>query len=158
MPGFEPVAAAAATLRPDQVLGFIEALLIDWNHTFAEEPSLRIALDLPADKARRFGFITAKEQHRIMAEARAVTLENMDRFIDRVADTGASEIYLQRLKEARGNAREFHRLTLQYNKHKRPTFGVVRATWWLRSREVAAFGRQFGQQLAILSAADAHEK
>ncbi|WP_260634061.1 hypothetical protein [Streptomyces angustmyceticus] len=138
VPGFEPVAAAAATLRPDQVLGFIEALLIDWNHTFAEEPSLRIALDLPADKARRFDFITAKEQHRIMAEARAITLENMDRFIDRVADTGASEIYLQKLKEARGNAREFHRLSLQYNKHKRPTFGVGRATWRWPGRTVAA--------------------
>ncbi|MEV5485658.1 MULTISPECIES: hypothetical protein [Streptomyces] len=138
VPGFEPVAAAAATLRPDQVLGFIEALLIDWNHTFAEEPSLRIALDLPADKARRFGFITTKEQHRIMAEARAITLENMDRFIDRVADTGASEIYLQKLKEARRNAREFHRLTLKYNEHKRPTFGVARATWSWPGRTVAA--------------------
>lgn len=138
VPGFQPVAAAAAKLRPDQITGFIEALLIDWNHTFAEELSLRIALDLPADKARRFGFITAEDQHRIMAEARATTLRNMDDFIDRAADEGASELYLQKLREARGNAREFHRLALKYNGHKWPRFGVARATWKWPGRSVAA--------------------
>ncbi|MEU1596618.1 hypothetical protein ABZ468_28135 [Streptomyces sp. NPDC005708] len=137
VPGFEPVTAAAAGLRPDKVPAFIEALLIDWNHTFTEG-SLRIALDLPADKARCFGFITAEEEHRIMAEARAMTLKNMDDFIDRVADDGASEIYLQKLREARGNARAFHRLTLKYNEHKRPQFGVIRATRPWPGRSVAA--------------------
>ncbi|MEU1702211.1 hypothetical protein [Streptomyces pseudogriseolus] len=137
VPGFEPVVAAAAGLRPDKVTAFIEALLIDWNHTFTED-SPRIALELPADQACRFGFITAEEQHRIMAEARALTLKNMDDFIDRVADHGADELYLQKLREARGKARVFHRLTLKYNEYKRPRFGVIRATWPWPGRSVAA--------------------
>lgn len=138
VPGFEPAAASAAGLRPAQVLGFIEALLIDWNHTFTEEPSLRIALDLPADQARRFGFITADEQHRIMAEARTTTLKNMDGFIAWAADDGASELYLQKLQEARGDSHAFHRLTLKYTDRKRPKFGVARATWTWPGRSVAA--------------------
>lgn len=139
VPGFAPLATAAAGLRPDKVIGFIEAILIDWNHDFVVEPYLRIALDFPADKARQFGFITAGEQHRIMIDARTTTLKNMDAFIDRAADKGADAAYLQKLKEARSDAREFHRLTQKHTtKHERPNFGVVRATWKWPRQSVAA--------------------
>ncbi|MBL1087442.1 hypothetical protein JK359_36755 [Streptomyces actinomycinicus] len=138
VPGFEPVAAAAAGLHPDKVTGFIEAVLIDWNHTFAEEPSVRVALDLPADRARRFGFITAEEQHRAMAEARATTLKVMDDVIAWAAGKEASPLHLLKLKDARGNAPEFHRLTRNYPRHKRPKFHVARATWTWPGGSVAA--------------------
>ncbi|MEH0475069.1 hypothetical protein QA943_40735 [Streptomyces sp. B21-097] len=139
VPGFAPLATAAAGLRPDKVIGFIEAVLIDWNHTFTEEPYLHIALDLPADRARQFGFITAEEQHRIMADARTATLSSMDAFIDRAADKGADETYLQKLKEARRDAREFHRLARKHMiKHQRSGFGVVRASWKWPGQSVAA--------------------
>ncbi|MEW2436008.1 hypothetical protein AB0952_17915 [Streptomyces caniferus] len=138
VPGFEPVAAAAAGLRPDKVTGFIEAVLIDWSHTFAEEPLLRTVLDLPADRARRFGLITAEEQHRAMAEARAMTLKTMDDFIAWAAEDGASEFDLHKLKDARGNARAFHRLTRTYPRHARPKFRVPWATWAWPGGSVAA--------------------
>lgn len=138
VPGFEPIAAAAAGLRPGQVLGFIEAVLIDWNHTFAEEPYLRIALDVPADQAYRFGFITVEEQHRLMAEARAALLRIMDEFISWAADDGAHASYLDKLREARGNARAFQRLTRRYTVHKRPKFLVPRSSWTWPGRSVAA--------------------
>ncbi|MFB6931270.1 hypothetical protein [Streptomyces chartreusis] len=138
VPGFEPVAAAAGGLRPGQVLGFIEAALIDWNHDFAEEPRLRIALDVPADQAYRFGFITAEERHRLMAAARAATLKIMDDFITWAADDGAGENYLDKLREARGSARAFHRLTRRYPSHERPKFIVPRAAWTWPGRSVAA--------------------
>ncbi|WP_158997442.1 hypothetical protein [Streptomyces aureus] len=138
VPGFESVAAAAAGLRPDKVTGFIEAVLIDWSHTFAEEPGVRTVLDLPADRARRFGLITAEEQHRAMAEARAMTLRTMDDFIAWAAEEGASEFDLHRLKEARGSARAFHRLTRTYPRHARPKFRVAWATWAWPGGSVAA--------------------
>jgi len=138
VPGFEPIAAAAAGLRPGQILGFIEAVLIDWNHAFTEEPHLRIALDVPADQACRFGFITTEDQHRLMAQARAATLQIMDDFITWAADDGASALYLHKLREARGNARAFHRLTRSYPAHNRPKFLVPRACWTWPGRPVAA--------------------
>ncbi|WP_030872361.1 hypothetical protein [Streptomyces sp. NRRL S-37] len=138
VPGFEPIAAAAAGLRPGQILGFIEAVLIDWNHTFTKEPHLRIALDVPADQACRFGFITTEDQHRLMAAARTATLQIMDDFITQAADDGASALYLHKLREARGNARAFHRLTRSYPTHKRPKFLVPRASWTWPGRSVAA--------------------
>ncbi|MFD7900592.1 hypothetical protein [Streptomyces sp. NPDC059743] len=138
VPGFEPIAAAAAGLRPGQVLGFIEAVLIDWNHTFAEEPSLRIALEVPADHAYRFGFITGEEQHQLMAEARAALLQIMDDFIAWAAADGADARYLDKLREARGHARTFQRLTCSYAPHKRPKFLVPRSSWTWPGWSVAA--------------------
>jgi len=140
VPGFEPIAAAAAGLRPGQVLGFIEAILIDWNHTFTEEPHLRIALDVPADQAHRFGFITAEEQHHLMAEARAALLRRMDDFIALVADNEADPNYLRQLREARGNARRFHRLirSRTSSSYKLPKFGVPHAAWAWPGGSVAA--------------------
>ncbi|MFB6643771.1 hypothetical protein ACFCYF_41815 [Streptomyces chartreusis] len=138
VPGFEPVAAAAGGLRPGQVLGFIEAALIDWNHDFADGSTLPIALDVPADQAYRFGFITAEERHRLMAAARAEILKIMDDFIAWAADDGAGENYLHKLREARGSARAFHGLTRSYPLHKRPKFIVPRASWTWPGRSVAA--------------------
>ncbi|MGW2767330.1 hypothetical protein [Streptomyces sp. NPDC001275] len=138
VPGFEPVAAAAAGLRPGQILGFIEAALIDWNHDFAEEPLLRISLDVPADHACRFGFITAEEQHRLMAAARAATLQIMDDFITWAADDGASASYLHKLREARGDTRAFHRLARSSPSLKGLKFVVPRASWKWPGGSVAA--------------------
>ncbi|WP_331732331.1 hypothetical protein OG613_47815 (plasmid) [Streptomyces sp. NBC_00015] len=138
VPGFEPVAAAAAGLRPEHVLGFIEAVLIDWNHTFTEEPDLRIALDVSADQACRFGFITAEDQHQLMAEARAATLQIMDDFITWAAADGARPSYLHKLREARGNTRDFHRLTRRYPTHQRPKFLAPRASWKWPGQSVTA--------------------
>jgi hypothetical protein len=36
--------------------------------------------------------------------------------------------------------------------------GPMEGANWFRSREVAAFDQRFGQQMVILSSADAHEK
>ncbi|WP_430379791.1 hypothetical protein [Streptomyces sp. B1-3] len=138
VPGFEPIAAAAAGMRPGQVLGFIEAVLIDWNHVFPEEPRLRIVLDVPADEACRFGLITSEDQHRLMAEARAATLQTMEDFITWAVDDGADPLYLRKLREARGAAREFHRLTRRYPSRARPKFLVHRPSWTWPGRSVAA--------------------
>ncbi|MGW7200400.1 hypothetical protein [Streptomyces chryseus] len=68
VPGIEPLVAAAAKLRPEQISNYIEAVLIDWSHEFEDEPTVRIALELPVGQARQFGFLTAKEQHASMAK------------------------------------------------------------------------------------------
>lgn len=62
VPGIEPLLAAARGLRSEQVTGFIEAVLIDWNHEFDEDPELRLALDLPVGRAYDVGLITAEER------------------------------------------------------------------------------------------------
>ena len=76
VPDIEPVLAAAAGLRSDQVSGFIEAMLVDWSGEY-EDPAFPVQLHLPADKAFDFGFIDADERRHAMAQARAATLEAM---------------------------------------------------------------------------------
>ncbi|MFE1408576.1 hypothetical protein ACFW5D_34315 [Streptomyces sp. NPDC058770] len=138
MPGIEPLAAATAGLRPEKVLGFIEAVLVEWNHTFEEEPQQRITLELPVDKAHQFGFVTAEAQHEHMAEARAATLRGMDDFITRFEGTGEAGERVQQLREARGSVRDFSRLARLYGRRKRLGFRPVRATWrWPRGAVVS---------------------
>lgn len=137
VPGIEPLTAAAAGLRPEQVTGFIEAALIEWNHEFEEEPTLHIALDLPADKAHRFGFITAEEQRAAMAKARTTTLERMDAIVDALEDDELDEHKLRQLREAQGNAREFRRLAKRHGKRIGPRFTVARASWRWPGQSVA---------------------
>ena len=76
MPGIEPVISTAQGLRPDQVVGFIEAVLLDWSWSDEEFPDGEFPgeLRLPVDKARDFGFITAEEEQQARVNARAQTL------------------------------------------------------------------------------------
>ncbi|WP_405848863.1 hypothetical protein [Streptomyces sp. NBC_01518] len=106
VPGIEPLTAAAraAKLRPEEITGFIETALIDWNHEYGLDSSLRIVLDLPADLAHRLGFLTSEQQHAAMAEARAETLRRMDEIIEELHDDGLDELDLQQLREARDSA------------------------------------------------------
>ncbi|MDH6120229.1 hypothetical protein ABH930_006191 [Kitasatospora sp. GAS204A] len=48
--------------------------------------------------------------------------------------------------------------TTNFRKFGRKNRAVMPSGRWLRSREVAAIGQWFGQQLAILGAADVHQK
>ncbi|MFE3269947.1 hypothetical protein [Streptomyces sp. NPDC059215] len=140
VPGIEPLVAAAASLRPAQISGFIEAVLIDWAHEFEieDEPAVRIGLDLPVDKAHAFGFLTAEEQHQSMAEARARTKRAMDAVIDAMQDDDErDEERLQLLRDTRGNARKFKSLARQFDKRIGSKFMVARATWLWPGRSVA---------------------
>ncbi|MER7178539.1 hypothetical protein ABT404_03450 [Streptomyces hyaluromycini] len=131
VPGIEPLAAAARAekLRPEEISGFIEAVLIDWIHAYEADSSLRIMLDLPADLAHRFGFLTSEQQHAVMAEARAETLRRMNEIIEELRDDGLDELGLQQLREARGNAQIFRRLATRHSKFIASKFRVRRATW-----------------------------
>ncbi|WP_431676027.1 hypothetical protein [Kitasatospora sp. KL5] len=147
VPGIEPLTAAAAGLRPDRISGFIEAVLVEWNHEFAEEPPIRIALFLPADKACAFGLITVEEQHEAMAQARAATRRRMDAVIDAFKDGGLEEHRLRQLQEARSSGRLFRRLAVQFGRQlpgRRPggmyigsDFYVSRAAWQWPGRSMA---------------------
>jgi len=139
VPGIEPLLAAAQELRPEQVTGFIEAVLIDWNHEFDEdqEPDLRLALDLPVGRAYDIGLITAEERQRAMAETRAATLRDMDIIIGVFKDTGRDENLLRELQKARGSVRKFAHLTKQLNKEIGSAFRVRKATWRWPGRSAA---------------------
>ncbi|MGX1542584.1 hypothetical protein [Streptomyces adustus] len=131
VPGIGPLVAAARAkrLRPEEISGFIEAVLIAWNHEHQTESTLRVALDLPADLAHRFGFLTSEQQHAVMAEARAQTLRRMDEIIEDFRDDGLGELDLQQLREARGNAQAFRRLAARHSRYIASKFRVHRATW-----------------------------
>ncbi|MEV6949740.1 hypothetical protein AB0N07_49170 [Streptomyces sp. NPDC051172] len=93
---------------------------------------------MPADEACRFGFFTTEDQHRLMAEARAATLQTMEDFITWAADDGAAPLYLHKLREARSTARDFQRLTRRYPSAARPKFLVQMPSWTWPGRSVAA--------------------
>jgi hypothetical protein len=136
-PGFEPVPGAevllapATGLKPEHVLGYIEALLVDWNHQFdtEDEPDLRLALDVPVGPAYDFGLISAEERQRAMAEARAATLNSMDEVIDLLTDGDCEEAELQYLRQARGNVRQFTHVATRLDPSIGARFRVHKATW-----------------------------
>lgn len=136
-PGFEPVPGAeallapAAGLKPEQVLSYIEALLVDWNHQFdtEDEPDLRLALDVPVGKAYDFDLISAEERQRAMAEARAATLNSMDEIIDLLADDGCDEEDLQYLRQLRRNVSQFAQVAKCLDPSIGARFQVHKATW-----------------------------
>ncbi|GAA2114125.1 hypothetical protein [Streptomyces synnematoformans] len=136
-PGFEPVPgaevllAAASGLRPEQITGYIEALLVDWNHEFdaEDDPDLCLALDVPVGRAYDFGLISAEERRRAMAEARAATLQHMDELIDDLTLDGCDQEDLQYLREARGNVRQFTLVASRLNSRLGLRFRVHKATW-----------------------------
>ncbi|WEH12280.1 hypothetical protein [Streptomyces sp. VNUA24] len=129
VPGVAPLLAAAQRLSPEQVTGFIEAVLIDWNHKWDEEPDLRLALDLPVGRAYDAGLITAEERTRAMAEARAATLRDMEEIIAAFKDDDRDENQLQELQEARGSVREFTRVAKRLDKKVGSAFRVRKAVW-----------------------------
>lgn len=137
VPGIGPLIAAASRLKPEHVTGFIEAVLVDWNHTFEEEPSLDIALLLPADKAHDLGFFTAAQVREARAAARAVTLARMDAVIEAFQDDGLDEHDLEQLREVRGNTRQFRRLARWHDKFIASRFTVERPSWRWTGQSVA---------------------
>ncbi|MEU1690053.1 CopG family transcriptional regulator [Streptomyces hirsutus] len=132
VPGAEPLVSAAEGLRPDQVVGFIESVLVDWGAEY-EDSTIHIALDLPADKAFDFGFITAEERRQSMAEARASTLKAMDDIIDGLPE---SQHHLRpQLEQAKSSASQFRGI-IKRHRIKFPKFIAVRATWRWPGRSV----------------------
>ncbi|MEU9211208.1 hypothetical protein AB0D27_25510 [Streptomyces sp. NPDC048415] len=131
VPGAEALLAAATDLKPEQVLGYIEALLVDWNHQFdaEDDPDLRLALDIPVGPAYDFGLISAEERQRAMAEARAATLHDMDEIIDLLTDDGCDEEDLQYLRQARGSVRQFKDEATRLDARIGARFQVHKATW-----------------------------
>ncbi|MER5698787.1 hypothetical protein ABT255_17705 [Streptomyces mirabilis] len=138
VPGIEPLLAAAQTLRPEQVTGFIEAVLIDWNHELDEDPDLCLALDLPVGRAYDIGLITAEERQHAMAEARAATLQDMDNIIAVFKDTGRDEDLLRALQEARGSVRQFAHVAKRFNARIGSDFRVRKAIWRWPGRSAAS--------------------
>jgi hypothetical protein len=136
-PGFEPVVgaeallAAATSLLPAQVLEYIEAVLVDWNHEFDtdDDPDLSLTLDVPAAAAYDFGLISAEERRRAMVEARAVTLQDMDKIIDYLTHHGHDEGDLQHLRQARGNVRQFTHEATRLSPRLGEQFRVRKALW-----------------------------
>lgn len=136
-PGFEPVPGAEALLapatglKPQQVLSYIEALLVDWNHQFDadDDPDLRLALDVPVGPAYDFGLISAEERQRAMAEARTATLNSMDEVIDLLTDEGCEEDDLQYLRQVRGNVRQFAHVAGRLDPSIGARFQAYKATW-----------------------------
>lgn len=132
VPGAEALLAAATRLRPGQITGYIEALLIDWNHEFDTEedaPDLVLALDIPASKAYDSGLISAEERRHLMAEARAATLRAMDSFIGTLASAGTDDEDLQVLREARDDVRLFTRVAARLDRPMGLRFRAHKAVW-----------------------------
>lgn len=136
-PGYEPVPGAAALLAgaaglpPDQILHYIEALLVDWNHEFGDEdePDLYLALHVPVGAAYDFGLISAEERQEAMAQARTATLRAMDEIIDELAVDGCDEEDLRHLRHARGNVRQFTDEATRLDSRIGARFRVHKATW-----------------------------
>ncbi len=129
VPDIEPVLAAAAGLRSDQVSGFIEAVLVDWSCQH-EDPEFPFQLNLPADKAFDFGFIDADERRHAMARARAATLKAMTDITSGLPDDQGH--HGAELEQMMGNARLFGLLAGRLG----IKFAVARATWMWPGRSV----------------------
>lgn len=118
-PGIDPVISAAGRLRPEQTIGFIEAVLVDWSADI-DESEVLVRMLLPADKAFSFGLIDADERRHAMARARDATLLKMTDIINEVPEHDRAQ-----LEAMKGNARLF-RLTASRLGIK---FSTVSATW-----------------------------
>ncbi|MER5571652.1 hypothetical protein ABT083_36620 [Streptomyces goshikiensis] len=75
IPGIEALLAPARALPAEKVIGYIETLLIEWNHQFDPEegPAFHSILEIPAGRAHDIGLIAAEEGRAAMAEARERT-------------------------------------------------------------------------------------
>ncbi|MGW4898285.1 hypothetical protein ACWEQL_39510 [Kitasatospora sp. NPDC004240] len=142
VPSIEALTTAAAGLRPDQITGFIEAVLIDWNHESAEEATVPILLGLSADQAYAFGLITPQQQRTIVAQDRATTLKDMNAVIDAFKDGGLDDERLERLREARSNATEFRSLVMRFGKHARRRDGMYIGSEFTETQTTLPWPRQ----------------
>ena len=133
VPDIEPMLAAAAGLRPDQVSGFIEAMLVDWSGEDGEceEPAFPLRLQLPVDRAFRLGFIGADERRHAMAQARGATLQAMTDIIRGLPEH--ERHHRSALERAWGNDRLFGRRAGRLGIR----FRVAKAMWDWRGRSVA---------------------
>jgi hypothetical protein len=130
VPAVEQLLATAKELRPDQVSGFIEAVLVDWSGE-EDHPDFPIRLDLPAHEAFDLGFINADERQRAMAEARTATIEEMARIVGSLPDH--LQHHRVELSQAMGSARVFGHLADRLD----IKFTAVKATWMWPGRTVA---------------------
>jgi hypothetical protein len=121
VPGVEPLLAPAARLRPEQVIGFIEAITLDWSRT--QYPlDIPVQLDIPVHEAFKLGFIDAEERRLIMAEAREATLREMADIISSLTEHQGS--HRDALLQAMGDARMFGSIASDLGF----SFSVVKAT------------------------------
>jgi hypothetical protein len=126
VPGIEPILAAAAGLRSEQVVSFIEAVLVDWS-TEGEHPEFRVDLLLPADEAFGWGFIGEDELRDAVTQARVATLREMSDIIDWSPDDERTE-----LEQARGDPQAFGRTAARLG----IKFTVAEAVYLWRGRSV----------------------
>ncbi|MFC8495616.1 hypothetical protein ACFUJU_33430 [Streptomyces sp. NPDC057235] len=166
-PGWQPVDGAetllapARALPPEGILGYIEALLVEWNHHLdtEEEPSFPIALDTPAGRAHAIGLINDEEHRLAMANARARTLADMDEVIARFEDDEVDTDTLQHLREARGNFHEFKRQAKRIDARAASRLQVTKALWRWPGRSAAAeFCAGASTDLTQWLATAAHER
>ncbi|MEU0403748.1 hypothetical protein ABZ318_26660 [Streptomyces sp. NPDC006197] len=140
IPGIEALLAPARNLPAEKVLGYIEALLIEWNHQFdpEEEPAFHSVLEIPAGRAHDIGLITAEERRAAMAEAREMTLRGMDEVIARFEDDSVDTESLQHLRAVRGSFSEFRRQAKRIDARVASRLQVTRALWQWPGRSAAA--------------------
>ncbi|GLY63671.1 hypothetical protein Atai01_02900 [Amycolatopsis taiwanensis] len=136
-PGCQPVAAmgpviaAAQGLRPDQISGFIEAVLLQWLCDDDEHHEIVGPLLVPANTAYDLGVIDAEQRKTAQAEARRQTLLDMDRLIERARNEKPD--YLPYLVDARGRDSVFRRIAANAGYE----FARTRANWRWPIRSVA---------------------
>lgn len=123
VPGLWPLLAAAGRLPPDQVSGYIEAILVDWSAEQDDSESL-VRLLLPAHDAFRLGFIDAEERRLAMAEARAETLKMMTEIVDSLPLRGLTDRQAD-LLQAMSSVRRFREAAAELGIE----FSIVKATW-----------------------------
>ncbi|WP_431884217.1 hypothetical protein [Micromonospora gifhornensis] len=134
VPGIEPLLAAAAGLRPDQVSDFIEAVLVDWNDEHRDDDhdplGLPFRLHLPANEAFELGLIDGDQRQDRMARARAATLNEMTEIIRKLPEH--QRHHRDALEQVKRSAHQFGRLA----KRLGIEFTVTRATWVWPGRSV----------------------
>lgn len=165
-PGWEPVPGIEALLTParalptEKMLGYIEALLIEWNHPFdtEKEPAFPRVLEISADRAYELGMITAEERRAAMAEARESTLRGMDEVIARFEADGADAESLRYLRAARGSFSKFKSEAKQLDVRVGSRLQVTRARWrWPGGSAAAEFRAGSSADLVQWLAAAAHQ-
>jgi hypothetical protein len=121
VPGIEPLLAPSGRLRPEQTIGFIEAITVDWSRT--QDLDFPVELRIPAHEAFKLGFISAEKRRLAMTEARKATLREMAGIIDGLLphQRGHRDALLQ----AMGDARRFGDIANDLG----IDFSVVKATW-----------------------------
>ncbi|MFG2489387.1 hypothetical protein ACGFSI_42460 [Streptomyces virginiae] len=159
VPGVEHLLAPARVLPAEKVLGYIEAVLIEWNYQFADqEHDAFIALDTPVGSAHDNGLITTEERQRTMTEAREKTLRDMDKIITGFENDGVDAETLQHLRDARGRFREFKDLATRLDARVGSGLRISKAVWrWPGGSAAAEFRAGSSASLVQWLAAAAYQ-